>query len=1101
MVPLSHAQRRLWFLSRFETGSAYHVPFTLRLRGAVDVGALRTAVADVAARHEVLRTVFPDVNGVPEQRVLDTAPELRVEPYSAEAVRAAAALPFDLAVDLPLRTWLFEVGPEERVLLVVVHHIASDGWSMGLLLAGLAEAYDARRHGRAPDWEPLPVQYADYTLWQLEVLGEEDDPDSAVSRQLGHWTRVLADLPDELALPADRPRSAESSGGCGLVPVRVSAATGDALAELARDTGATTFMVLQAAVAVLLAELGAGDDIPLGTAVAGRTDEALDELIGFFVNTVVLRTDVSGDPTFRELLARVRELDLTAFGNADVPFERLVEALNPTRSMARHPLFQVMLVLQNNSDGDVSFPGTDADVEPVGAHSSRFDLTVNLKERATGIEGVLEYSTDLFDHGTAERLAARFALVLDQVAAAPDAPVGTVDVLLPGERERLLADTGAAIPDWCVHELVEEHARRTPHAVALVFGDESVTYAELNARANRFAHELIADGVRRDELVGVCVERGPDFVVALLAVLKTGAGYLPLDPSHPAERIRAVLEEAGAHRVVTAVPDVSARSPYDPVLDVDPRGIACVLYTSGSTGVPKGAMGSHRSVVRTFFGQSYVHFGRDEVFLQCAPVSWDAAVLELFGALLHGGTCVLAPGQTPDPAEVERLVERHGITTLWLSAGLFAVMVDLHPSVFGRVRQVLTGGDAPSVAHVVRARADFPDLRLVHGYGPVESMVFATAHEVTAADTAVVPIGTPLGNTSVHVLDGRLRLVPPGVVGEVYVGGIGLAEGYLGRPRLSAERFVASPFGAGERLYRTGDLARWTSAGVLEFVGRADDQVKIRGFRVEPGEVEAVLAAHPAVSRAAVVVRPDSAGQKQLVAYAVASTDPGALTEHLASVLPSHLVPAAMLVLDALPLTANGKLDRAALPEPDFAAAVGGRAPRTVREEILCGLFAEVLGLPAVGADDSFFALGGHSLLATRLVSRVRSAFDAEVSIRAVFEAPTPAALVRPAAAVVPGRARREVRLQRAVRAAAARGAGHRRARRRAQRRVGAARGAPHGVPGRGRRALPARAPGRDGAAGGGLLLGRRGGLGGLVRVRPGHRAADQGHRAGGRAA
>ncbi|WNV84096.1 non-ribosomal peptide synthetase [Umezawaea sp. Da 62-37] len=998
MVPLSHAQRRLWFLSRFETaagdgGSAYHVPFTLRLRGAVDVAALRTAVADVAARHEVLRTVFPDVDGVPEQRVLDTAPELRTGRYSPEAVEAAAALPFDLAVDLPLRTWLFEVAPDERVLLVVVHHIASDGWSMGLLLAGLAQAYDARRHGRAPDWEPLPVQYADYTLWQLEVLGEEDDPDSAISRQLGYWTGALADLPDELALPADRPRPAVSSGGCGLVPIRVSDTTGGALAELTRGTGATTFMVLQAAVAVLLARLGAGEDIPLGTAVAGRTDEALDELVGFFVNTVVLRTDLSGDPTFRELLARVRELDLTAFGNADVPFERLVEALNPTRSMARHPLFQVMLVLQNNSDGDVSFPGTDANVEPVGEHSSRFDLTVNLKERGTGVGGVLEYSTDLFDRGTAERLAARFALVLDRVAAAPDAPVGAVDVLLPGEREELLADTAVDIPDWCVHELVEEHARRTPDAVALVFGDERVTYAELNARANRFAHELIADGVRRDELVGVCVERGPDFVVALLAVLKTGAGYLPLDPSHPAERIRALLDEAGAHRVVTAVPDVSARSPYDPVLDVDPRGIACVLYTSGSTGVPKGAMGSHRSVVRTFFGQSYVHFGPEEVFLQCAPVSWDAAVLELFGALLHGGTCVLAPGQSPDPAEVERLVERHGVTTLWLSAGLFAVMADLHPSVFAWVRQVLTGGDAPSVAHVARVRADFPDLRLVHGYGPVESMVFATAHEVTAADTAVIPIGRPLGNTGVHVLDGALCLVPPGVVGEVYIGGAGLAEGYLGRPVLSAERFVASPFGVGDRLYRTGDLARWTSAGVLEFVGRADDQVKIRGFRVEPGEVEAVLAAHPAVSRAAVVVRPDSAGQKQLVAYAVASVDPAALSGHLGAVLPSHLVPAAVLVLDALPLTANGKLDRAALPAPDFAAAVGGRAPRTAREEILCGLFAEVLGLPAVGADDGFFALGGHSLLATRLVSRVRSAFDTEVPIRAVFEAPTPAGL------------------------------------------------------------------------------------------------------------
>ncbi|MEO6083735.1 MAG: amino acid adenylation domain-containing protein [Umezawaea sp.] len=653
----------------------------------------------------------------------------------------------------------------------------------------------------------------------------------------------------------------------------------------------------------------------------------------------------------------------------------------------------MMLVLQNNSDGDVGFPGADAAVEPVGEHSSRFDLTVNLRERENGITGLIEYATDLFDTATAERLAGRFALVLDQVAAAPDAPIGAVDVLLPGERAALLADTAVDLPDRCVHELVEEHARSTPDAVALVFADERITYADLNARANRFAHHLIGDGVRCGDLVGVCVDRGPDFVVALLAVLKAGAGYLPLDPSHPTERIRAVVEEAGVSRVVTAIPDGADRSAHDPVLDVDPRGIACVLYTSGSTGVPKGAMGSHRSVVRTFLGQSYVHFGPDEVFLQCAPVSWDAAVLELFGALLHGGTCVLAPGQSPDPADVARLVERHGVTTLWLSAGLFAVVVDLHPEVLGAVRQVVTGGDAPSVAHVVRARTDFPDLRMVHGYGPVESMVFATTHQITAADSVVVPIGTPMGNTAVHVLDPALRLVPPGVVGEVYVGGLGLAEGYLGRARLTAERFVASPFGVGERLYRTGDLARWNSRGALEFVGRADDQVKIRGFRVEPGEVEAALAAHPAVTRAAVVVRPDPSGQKRLVAYAVASADAAELAGHLEAVLPSHLVPAAVLVLDAMPLTANGKLDRAALPEPDFAAAAGGRAPRTAREEILCGLFAEVLGLPAVGADDSFFALGGHSLLATRLVSRVRSAFDAEVSIRAVFEAPTPARL------------------------------------------------------------------------------------------------------------
>ncbi|MCS7484172.1 AMP-binding protein [Umezawaea endophytica] len=562
-----------------------------------------------------------------------------------------------------------------------------------------------------------------------------------------------------------------ASAGRGQVPVVVSAATTEGLAALTRAAGVTTSVLLRAAVAVLLARLGAGEEIPLGVTVAGRSGEEN--------GTAVLRADVSGDPSFRELLARVRDVDT----GAPVPTERLAEVLGLA-------LVQVLL-----DDSGAGLPAPDV-----------FDLVLRLRE--DGGSGVVEYAADLFDPATAERFAGRFTAVLDQVAISPDAPIGTLDVLLPGERRTLTADTAADIPDWCVHELVEEQARRVPDAVALISGDERITYAALNARANRLAHRLIDDGVRRGELVGVRVDRGPDFVVTLLALLKAGAGYLALEPSQPIERVRVLLEEAGVHRVVGVMPDVSTYSGYDPALDVDPRGTACVLGTSG-------VISSHLSVVSAFFGRSYVHFGPDEVFLQCSPVSSDAAVLELFGALLHGGTCVLAPCGGPDPATVER----HGVTTLSLPAErLFD-----DPSVLGLVRQVVIDGGADAVDDIRKVRAAFPDLRLVHGYAPAGCLSFATAHQITADDATAVPLGTPLANTDVLVLDAALRLVPTGVVGEVYVGGLGLAEGYAGRMRQTAERFVASPFRTGARLYRTGDLARWNGRGELELVGRTDD--------------------------------------------------------------------------------------------------------------------------------------------------------------------------------------------------------------------------------------------------------------------------------------
>ncbi|HWH00004.1 MAG TPA: amino acid adenylation domain-containing protein, partial [Pilimelia sp.] len=1030
-VPLSYAQRRLWFLNRLEdTGALYNVPSALRLSGPLDAAALRAALADVVARHEVLRTVLPEVDGVPHQVVLApgaarVALDRRaVAPAELnEAVEAAAAVRFDLTVEPPLRATLLTVDDTDHVLLLVLHHIAGDIGSLAPLLGDLGAAYAARVRGAAPDWAPLPVQYADYTLWQRQTLGSEADPASPVARQLRFWRETLAGLPDQIELPADRPRPAVASHRAGEVTFGIDADLHARLRELARDHRCSLFMVLHAALAALLTRLGAGTDIPIGSPVTGRTDAALDDLVGFFVNTLVLRTDTAGDPTFGELLDRVRRADLAAYAHADVPFERLVEAVNPARSLARHPLFQLMLVLLDDAPPHPRLPGLEVTPGPVVAATARFDLTVQFAVRSdadgrpAGLSGQLVYAADLFDHGSAEALADRLVRVLAQVAADPDAPLRSLELLGADERRALVVapnDTAVALPERCVHELVAQHARHTPDATALVFAGREVSYAELNRRANRCARHLRAAGVRPGELVGVCVARGPDFVVSLLAVLKAGAGYVPIDPAHPAGRIRAIAQEAALRWVVTesdlrslvdAVPhavlidahwpDIARHDAADPPGGGDPRSTACVLFTSGSTGRPKGAVGSHRSLVRTFFGQDYLRFGPAQVWLQAAPVSWDAGAFELYGALLHGGTCVLHPGQSPEPAEIARLVARHRVDTLFLSPGLLAVMVDMHPEAFEGVAQVLTGGDVPSLPHVTALTRRFPGLRVVHGYGPVESMVVATCHQVRAEDTARarLPIGLPVGNTTCYLLDAGLRPTPPGVAGELYLGGAGLADGYARRPGLTAERFVANPFGPpGSRLYRTGDLARWRPDGTLEFLGRTDHQVKLRGFRIEPAEIESVLLGHPGVAAAAVLAREDRPGDRRLVAYTVGDADEAALREHVAQVLPDFMVPSAWVRLSALPLTGNGKLDRAALPAPEHRRSPA-RAPGTPQEAVLCALFAEVTGVEGVGVDDNFFAIGGHSLLATRLVSRVRTVLGVELDIRAVFEAPTVAAL------------------------------------------------------------------------------------------------------------
>ncbi|MFJ4184418.1 amino acid adenylation domain-containing protein [Kitasatospora sp. NPDC089509] len=1016
-MPLSPAQQRLWFLGALEGASAaYNIPMAVRLTGPLDRTALRRALGDVLERHESLRTVFPQAaDGTPYQLVGAATAELieieATEDRLPALLAEAAGRGFDLAADLPLRATLFTLPhPRQHVLLLTVHHIAADGWSMGPLARDLSTAYAARLDGAAPAWAPLPVQYADYTLWQRELLSDGD----LTQRQLDHWRTALAGAPEELELPADRPRPAVASHRGERIEFAVDAALHRAVTDLAAAHGATAFMVVQAAFAALLSRLGAGTDVPLGTPIAGRTDQALDELVGFFVNTLVLRTDLSGDPSFTELLGRVRESTLGAYAHQDVPFEQVVEAVNPSRSMGRHPLAQTMIAWQSNAEPRLDLPGLTAEAVATGAVAARFDLSLSLGERTAedgspaGLAGSFEYAVDLFDRATVELLAERFRRLLDTVTAAPDAPVGAVELLTDAERGRLLTEwnaTAVPVTPATLPALFEAQAARTPGSVALACEGRELTYAELNAAANRLARRLVALGAGPERRVAIALPRSERFPVALLAVLKSGAAYVPVDPAYPAERISYLLADAAPVLLLTdgatALPEHTVRSVDLDALDLTalpehdltdgerqaplrPDHPAYVIYTSGSTGRPKGVVVPHHGLAG-LAGAQIERFAVEpgSRVLQFASTSFDAAVSELAMALLAGATAVLAPQErlTPGAPLIELAAEQR-ISHVTLPPAALAV---LSPADLPSVTTLVTAGEACPAALAERWSAG---RRMVNAYGPTEATVCATMSEpLSGAGTP--PIGRPIRNTRVYVLDARLRPVPAGVPGELYLAGDGLARGYLDRPGLTAERFLADPYGpAGSRMYRTGDLVRWTADGELVFLGRADDQVKLRGFRIELGEVEAALTAHPAVGQAAAVVRED-----RLIGYVVPAgdrahcadsadgsdcaggpVDPAAARARLAERLPQHLVPAAVVVLAALPLTPNGKLDRRALPAPDFAAAVTGRAPGNRREELLAGLFAELLGLERVGVDDGFFELGGDSISSIQLVARARAA-------------------------------------------------------------------------------------------------------------------------------
>ncbi|MFJ8312134.1 MULTISPECIES: amino acid adenylation domain-containing protein [unclassified Streptomyces] len=1060
MIPLSFAQRRLWFIEQFEGPSAtYNVPFLVRLNGPLDVTALQSAVRDVVVRHESLRTlIVANADGVPSQQVVPVdelvldVPLVEVAPDVLEhAVDQAGQSTIDLATEIPVRATLFRAGPEEHVLVLLIHHIASDGESVVPLARDLDTAYTARILGEAPDYPELPVQYIDYTLWQREVLGDEDDPDSVLNAQVQYWRDELAGIPQPLRLPVDRPRPPSASHRGGIVEFPIEPELLAKAEEFALDRDVSVPMVMQTALAVLLQHLGAGEDIPIGNTIAGRTDDELQDLIGFFVNTWVLRTDLSGNPTFNDLVGQVQEKALAAYDKQDAPFERLVEELNPERSTAYHSLFQTMFTWENERWIDLELPGgLQARLEAQATSSAKFDLEFNYFADPTkpGMLVYIEYATDLFDHATVEAIAARYIRVVEQMVADPDKPVRQADVLAPAERELVLRgfnDTAAPTPQVTVPELFEQQVARTPDAVAVVFDGAALTYRELDARANRLARELVGRGVGPESVVALSLPRSADLVIALLGVLKAGGAYLPIDPKYPSTRLDFIFSDARPTLLLTdaetigILPETDTPRLYLGDLDLDgsdgtpldnterhgalrPHNIAYVMYTSGSTGQPKGVAITHHTVVNGVTRLvSAVGVDSNTWLLAGTSINFDVSVFELFTALSTGGTLEVA-------RDVLVIGERGG----W-SGGVIStvpsVFVELLDQVGGEIsaETVVFAGEALPAALVQRVRETIPGIRVVNAYGQTESFyasTFALLPEAEWDGAGSAPIGVPLGNMRTYVLGPGLEPVPVGVVGELYVAG-NVARGYYSRTGMTAERFVADPYGpAGSRMYRTGDLARWNADGQLEYAGRDDSQVKIRGFRIEPGEIEAALTAHPSVAQAVVTIHEGRSGTgKQLVGYVVpveieesglgsveslgdldiditAGVSARDLRRFVAGRLPEFMVPSVFVMLDRLPLTPNGKLDRKALPEPEFT---GGeyRAPRTPVEQTLAAVYAEVLGLDQVGIDDDFFAIGGDSIRSIQVVSRSR-AEGVEVTPRQIFESRTVAELAEVAQASGP---------------------------------------------------------------------------------------------------
>ncbi|HEX8009625.1 MAG TPA: amino acid adenylation domain-containing protein [Casimicrobiaceae bacterium] len=1052
-APVSFSQRRLWLLDRLlPVRTLYNVGSVRRLSGELDANALRRALNELLRRHEILRTRFVVVDGEPVQEIMPEAmlpltPEdlgdLPPAERESEARRRAAEeaqTEFDLERGPLFRARLLRLAPGEHWLQLTMHHIVSDRWSGAVLAREVAALYAAFCRGEASPLAELPVQYADFAAWQREWLQGE-----VLARQLAYWRSALKDLP-VLELPTDRPRPAIPSYRGARVSFEIDPARTRALKALARQESATLFMTVLAAFQVLLSRYSGQEDIVVGAPIAGRRRHELAGLIGFFVNTLVLRGDLSGDPSFRAYLRRVRESALSAYAHQDLPFETLVEELAPKRDPSRNPLFQVALGFQNTAPIEWRLPGLDIELlEGIGPVNAPFDLTLSLREADGALRAGMDYARDLFAAETIERMVRQLATLLDDIVADPERPVSRLRLMNETDRARTLGEgdnveRSRVLADWnapqtpyaeedALGALFSAQVRRTPAAIAVCEGERVLSYAELDRRAGALARRLRDLGVAPGARVGLCMERSIEELVAVLGVLKAGCPYVPLDPWHPPERIAAMLRDADAAAVVTtrAAERALARARAGsarPVVFVDDSDAALdavrtgpelagagedpayVVYTSGSTGEPKGVVIPQRAVVRLVRDTDYLQLGPDDVVAHLSNPAFDAATFEIWGALLNGARLVVVPRDAVlSPTALAATLDRYGVTALFVTTALFNLVARDAPRAFaGRV--ILFGGEAVDPRWVAAALATGKPKRLLHVYGPTETTTFATWHEVhaVAADALSVPIGRPIANTEVYVLDRNGEPVPPGVPGEIYIGGPGLATGYLGRPELTAERFVAHPFAREPeaRLYRTGDRARYMSDGAIEFLGRMDRQVKIRGHRVEPGEVETALRALPQVRDATIVVRGDTAETRRLTAYVVVAPGsapaPADLLRHLRRRLPGYMMPAALVLLPAFPLTANGKVDRDALPDPDALAAQRTGAhvpPRDPLEHMLATIWERLLGVRDIGMHDSFFDLGGHSLLAAQMMDEVERVCGASVPLTTLFTEATIAHLAR----------------------------------------------------------------------------------------------------------
>ena len=1028
-IPLSFAQERFWYLDQLEPDNpAYNVPAAVRIEGPLNLEALRSALNAIVARHETLRSTFGFYEGQLRQTVSASGTvkvpvidfgrlsERERESEIRRVVHAEVRCPFKISRDLMLRALLVRAAPDEHVLVLTMHHIAADGWSLGVLFRELSEAYTASCRGEPAGWCELPIRYGDFVKWQRDWL-----PENVFEPQLSYWKQRLSNLPDCQHVATDYPRPTQQSYVGALERIILPDPLVTSLSVLSQEEGASLFMTLLAAFQVLLGRYSGQDDVVVGTPIANRNRLEVDSLIGCFVNTLVLRADLSGPPTFRELLGRVREVALDAYDHQDLPFEKLVEALHLQRSLSRTPLFQSMFVLQNSPTQDFAHPQLKVTRYELDPGFAKFDLTILIEEK-DGFEVALEYNTDLFESTMAKRMLGHYRTLLESAVKNPQKRISHLSILTDEERQKVVVEwnrTERPYPRMMVQQLFEAQVQRNPGAVALAFGAREWTYAELNRRANRIARELRRLGVGSQARVAIWAERSLEMVAGLLGILKAGAAYVPLDPLYPPERLEYVVKDAGAGIVLgpkhckdklqPGVTPLCLEALSRPAADkssenlgvegATPENIAYVMYTSGSTGSPKGVEIPHRGIVRLLFGVDFARFDDRQVFLQLAPVSFDASTFEIWGALLHGAKCVLFPGPVPAPLELGEVIRKHKVSTLWLTASFFNTIIEQAPEALSTVRQLLTGGEALSLPHMRRALELLPEVQLINAYGPTESTTFTSTYRIprNLGPVSSIPIGRPIANTEVYILDRYLQPQPVGAPGELYIGGEGLARGYWNRPDLTQENFIPHPFNPrrGALLYKSGDQARYLPDGNLEFMGRLDDQVKIRGFRIELGEIEAALRSHGTVRDAALVVGESEAGEKCLVAYVVPPQGPLAVKElraFLMRKIPEYMVPSHFVFLEKFPLTSGGKVDRQALRSTKALEASAARTPVSARNDLerqLLELWERVLGIRPLGIRDNFFDLGGHSLLAIRLFLEIEKVFNRRLRTATLLSAPT----------------------------------------------------------------------------------------------------------------